>query len=385
MVYNRLANLRKGSGLNAEPNRSEAQAAVEAVGGLFQVPCVAPRGSMILFLSTTLHSARFMPDPDQVTHDAHDPYADDDDDDDPDVHSAFADSAAAGIAIGDSWRGWRCVVFVAFRPKAGVSEAHIHDLLVAFQQNRITRHGGSLFPKKPWDCYAKASTSTCTPRVREIFESIVERCEMPVATLRQELDDVVESTLGLQRLTRPTKTFISNASQTSRKHKIAWHDCYTLRVQRTVLRVLKQGHEVGFSGFLQCVQSHCLKSDVGEDKVASNFPDKALKRQLPDEELGGGLVLPDFTKGHRPRTKAALDLLHAGTRRVHKAFAQPALAWKQALPSHAHIFVPFGNLLRAHHFFCKKCAKELFFFCFGQCIFFGVQNPEPKTKNPCTI
>lgn len=189
MVYNRLANLRKGSGLNAEPNRSEAQAAVEAVGGLFQVPCVAPRGSMILFLSTTLHSARFMPDPDQVTHDAHDddPYADDDDDD-PDVHSA---------AIGDSWRGWRCVVFVAFRPKAGVSEAHIHDLLVAFQQNRITRHGGSLFPKKPWDCYAKASTSACTPRVREIFESIVERCEMPVATLRQELDDVVESTLGL--------------------------------------------------------------------------------------------------------------------------------------------------------------------------------------------
>ena len=61
--------------------------------------------------------------------------------------------------------------------------------------------------------------------------------------------------------------------------------------------VLKERHEVGFSGFLESHHGTRLEAEVGL-VVLSNFTDKTLEGKFADEELGGFLVATDFTESN---------------------------------------------------------------------------------------
>lgn len=111
------------------------------------------------------------------------------------------------------------------------------------------------------------------------------------------------------------------------------HDGNPLCMDSTQVGILKQANQVCFTGFLQSkqtkvnpsrrIQSHRSNSCICFYKcgggthlqstnrctletqvcleILSDFPDKTLKRQLPDEQLGGLLIPTDLTQGNGTR------------------------------------------------------------------------------------
>ena len=97
-------------------------AMVTAVGGKYQVPVHAPAGSMIFWLSSTLHSA-------QVQRRTAAPFVYD---------------------PADPLKNWRAVVYVCHVPRRSVDDRHIYGLHYAAAHNRSTNHNGRrLFPLVP--------------------------------------------------------------------------------------------------------------------------------------------------------------------------------------------------------------------------------------------
>jgi hypothetical protein len=92
---------------------------VESIGGHWQIPIVAPAGSFIVWSSTTIHSARKA------------------------IKEELKD-------ISDPWKGWRCVVYVSYRPKEEFTETEIQIRQRAFFENRVTNHWSThIFEKRP--------------------------------------------------------------------------------------------------------------------------------------------------------------------------------------------------------------------------------------------
>ncbi len=95
------------------------RALVEARGGAWQVPILAPKGSFILWASSVVHSARRAP-------------------------------AATPPDPADGWRGWRGVLYICYRPREEFSAAARRKRWRAFLENRVTNHWGTkLFPVNP--------------------------------------------------------------------------------------------------------------------------------------------------------------------------------------------------------------------------------------------
>jgi len=83
---------------------------VEKAGGQWQVPVLVPAGSMILWLSSTIHSAKIQDPGDDST---------------------------------------RCVVYVCQRPKNECNRSHGKRLTECLAENRVTNHWGTRkFPTK---------------------------------------------------------------------------------------------------------------------------------------------------------------------------------------------------------------------------------------------
>jgi len=61
--------------------------------------------------------------------------------------------------------------------------------------------------------------------------------------------------------------------------------------------VLEESDQVGFGGFLEGHHGGALESSLDLDFVGNLF-DKSLEGELSHQELGGSLVLPDFSDGH---------------------------------------------------------------------------------------
>ena len=94
--------------------------------------------------------------------------------------------------------------------------------------------------------------------------------------------------------------------------------------------VLEEGDEVSLGGLLEGHDGGRLESEVGLRvsgvqlrwmrgtylEVLGDFTDKTLEGELPDEELGGLLVSPDFSEsdGTRPVPVGLLDTTGSGTR-----------------------------------------------------------------------
>ncbi|AYV76215.1 MAG: hypothetical protein Terrestrivirus5_37 [Terrestrivirus sp.] len=92
---------------------------VENIGGNWQIPIVAPAGSFIVWSSTTVHSARKA------------------------IQEELKDK-------NDPWKGWRCVIYVCYRPKEEFTQEELYIRQKAFFENRVTNHWGNhIFDKKP--------------------------------------------------------------------------------------------------------------------------------------------------------------------------------------------------------------------------------------------
>lgn len=85
---------------------------VEEEGGQWQIPIRTKTGSVILWFSSTVHSA--MNQSEDIELDESDPLSD-----------------------------WRAVVYVCYRPKHEVGNAHFKRLQRCFEENRLTNHWGS--------------------------------------------------------------------------------------------------------------------------------------------------------------------------------------------------------------------------------------------------
>jgi len=95
-----------------------AKGLVEQAGGEWQIPILVPRGSVILWLSSTIHSARL--------------------------------ALPSGLESGDPsdvWRNWRAVCYICYRPKEDVDQAHLEGIQKAYHENLTTNHWG--LPKLP--------------------------------------------------------------------------------------------------------------------------------------------------------------------------------------------------------------------------------------------
>lgn len=96
---------------------------INDLGGEWQRTFRTRRGSMILWLSTTIHSAQT-----QEEHYSYDKYEN----------------------TNQKWLGWRGVFYVCYRNKDEVDKKHIDRLQDSFENNRTTNHWGSkIFPKFP--------------------------------------------------------------------------------------------------------------------------------------------------------------------------------------------------------------------------------------------
>lgn len=84
----------------------------------WQIPIIAPKGSIILWRSTTIHSARYVENP-TIYHPL------------------------------NSWDGWRCVYYICLRPKLYFTKKNLTTVRQAVNEGRTTNHWATkLFPKK---------------------------------------------------------------------------------------------------------------------------------------------------------------------------------------------------------------------------------------------
>jgi len=91
------------------------------------------------------------------------------------------------------------------------------------------------------------------------------------------------------------------------------HDGDTLGVDGAQVGVFEEANEVRFGRFLEREDRGGLESQVRLE-VLRDFPDKALERELADQEFRGLLVLADLTKRNGTRA-VSVRLLDAAGRR----------------------------------------------------------------------
>jgi len=165
LVCAALVGFRRKHNINSDPEaREEVKRMVESVDGKFQVPVIAPKGSVIMWLSSMLHSAKLMDRP-------------------------------AESETFDGWKGWRCVVYLAYRPRSDVDGEHMAHLKLAYEKNLTTRHTGDLFDTKNISDYPDHEKYTA--KIHDIYQSVVIDGIFPIEELKQELTPNVMSVLGI--------------------------------------------------------------------------------------------------------------------------------------------------------------------------------------------
>ena len=90
---------------------------------------------------------------------------------------------------------------------------------------------------------------------------------------------------------------------------ILGHDGHTLGVDGSQVGILEETDKVSLSGLLESEDGGRLETEIGLE-VLGDLTDKALERQLADEELSRLLVLTDLTEsdGSGP---VSVRLLHS--------------------------------------------------------------------------
>ncbi|KAF4361928.1 hypothetical protein G4B88_024504 [Cannabis sativa] len=93
-------------------------------------------------------------------------------------------------------------------------------------------------------------------------------------------------------------------ADTTSQLNVLRHDRHSLGMDGTQIGVLEQTHQISFCSLLYGKNSVALKPQITKKaaylEVLSNFPNKALEWQFPDQELSALLVLPNFTIHQQP-------------------------------------------------------------------------------------
>lgn len=146
LICTQLLGFRRKHNINENmDDRLEARRMVEKVGGKFQVPIIVPAGSVIIWLSSTLHSAKMVDRP----------------------VVPYVPSKA------DPWYGYRSIVYLTFKPRVNVSTEELSNLKSVFLRNGTTRHDGTEFPVTSFDLIQEKNNIVYHPRIREIYNDYV--------------------------------------------------------------------------------------------------------------------------------------------------------------------------------------------------------------------
>ncbi len=117
---------------NSRDNYEKIKDLVEGpdVQGSFQIPIYAPAGSMILWTSSTIHSAKTQNPP-------------------------VPDDTKDTVLERGPFDDWRFVAYVCYRPQADCKDGHGNRLQRCIQENRMTNHWGTrMFPKSVFPDHA---------------------------------------------------------------------------------------------------------------------------------------------------------------------------------------------------------------------------------------
>jgi hypothetical protein len=99
------------------------------------------------------------------------------------------------VSSSSPWVGWRCVVYVAFRPLDGLPQTHLDKLRLAFDKSVVTRHGGDdIFPIKDIRVFPCAEFS---PKITAAYMEWARTGLFPDPAYRQPLTDPVKILLGM--------------------------------------------------------------------------------------------------------------------------------------------------------------------------------------------
>jgi hypothetical protein len=101
-------------------------------------------------------------------------------------------------------------------------------------------------------------------------------------------------------LKAPKGSLRALATDTARQLDILGHDGDALGMDGAQVGVLEQANKVGLGSLLKGEHSGSLEAEIGLE-ILSNLTDKALERQLADEELSALLVAADLTESHSSR------------------------------------------------------------------------------------
>jgi hypothetical protein len=109
-------------------------------------------------------------------------------------------------------------------------------------------------------------------------------------------------------LNSPGRCLRALASDAAGKLDVLGHDGDTLGVDSRKVGVLEEADKVGLSGLLKSEDGGALEAEVSLE-VLGNLTNKALERQLADEELSGLLVASDLTESDSAGS-VSVGLLH---------------------------------------------------------------------------
>jgi hypothetical protein len=133
-----------------------AKAALDRVGGRWQVPISTPPGSVVLWYSATIHSAQYP-----------------------------SDVNTGSLASG---RGWRIAYYVCLRPFWDVTKDQAKRCQRAAMQGRTTNHwGGKLFAKDATPRYSDISPQGTVGLLHNIPETLVDKALLETPEVQQLL------------------------------------------------------------------------------------------------------------------------------------------------------------------------------------------------------
>ena len=89
---------------------------------------------------------------------------------------------------------------------------------------------------------------------------------------------------------------VALAADSLGKLDIPLHDSNSVSVDSAKVGILEETDEVSFRGFLEGSDSAGLEPEIATES-GGDFPNEPLEWELPDEEICGLLVLPDFSEG----------------------------------------------------------------------------------------
>jgi hypothetical protein len=133
---------------------------LEAIGGSWQIKIPANKGDFIIWTSSTVHSATYQSKPEKPTK-------------------------------LDQWNGWRCVVFVCYRPRDEFTDVELRKKYTSYTQNRVTNHWGTTVFPSGFGRFNARNKNKYTTKVRTFIEDPSAVYNLPDMTLELTYEQAI--------------------------------------------------------------------------------------------------------------------------------------------------------------------------------------------------